>query len=326
MIDRNLEIFELNPNTDDPRFEGFSLDPAPSILGNESLDDDLTPGFGVADDNPNWKQPRLGSNWKPPTAQGRVAGFNDYPCVDMMLPAFSERAINGLHDLLKPNGEILPLETRTDARYFIYNVVSVSDALDKDGSECEFWRDPPTTTTDIDFFSFDVSKIRNHAIFRLRELPMSLFVTREFVEKVETLGLQGFDFTKVWPLPRGTNWRTKTENEKTEIEQLRQNTLVLVLDTSGVTDSDRRIENFEYEVDSLLQPSTLNEEYFGVYEGHDQFADEYRMFLSCPDPDRLLGHLLPKIRGLNWPNEIKAYRRYGRIHQTNVKEEITSIT
>jgi hypothetical protein len=38
---------------------------------------------------------------------GRVAEFNDYPGVDMVLPAFSERAVKSLGSLLEPNGELL---------------------------------------------------------------------------------------------------------------------------------------------------------------------------------------------------------------------------
>ncbi|WP_339749183.1 hypothetical protein [uncultured Rubinisphaera sp.] len=95
---RTTEIYELNVITEDPRFEGFALTVSPSILGRDSLDEDLTPGFSEAEDNPDWKQPSLSNYWTPPTVVGRVAEFNDYPGVDMVLPAFSERAINALRD------------------------------------------------------------------------------------------------------------------------------------------------------------------------------------------------------------------------------------
>ena len=43
------EVYELDSIVDDPRFEGFSMEDSPSILGRESLDEDLYPD--AVDDN-----------------------------------------------------------------------------------------------------------------------------------------------------------------------------------------------------------------------------------------------------------------------------------
>lgn len=315
MIQHNLEVFELDKSSD-PRFEGFALDGAASILGRESLDDDLTPGFGEANKNQAWQQPRLKAQWIPPSARGRVAEFNDYPCVDLVIPAFSERAVECLSKFLKPNGEVLPLKTATKMKYFVFNILTISDALDQEKSQCNFWRDPPTTTKKIDFFEFDIEKVRELSIFRIKQMPISVFVTSDFVEKVAISGLKGFSFTKVWPYPPGVNWKTQAE---TNSNQLKENTVVLVLPTTDVKIGDR-INEFEKEIDSHLSQVALDQEYFGVYEGHDQLSHEYRMFFSCPDADKLLDRLRGKVKELNWPAAITAYRRYGNMHEPNAKE------
>ena len=38
---------------------------------------------------------------------GHVRRFNDYPCINMSRPAFSQRAVDLLRDVLEPNGEPL---------------------------------------------------------------------------------------------------------------------------------------------------------------------------------------------------------------------------
>jgi hypothetical protein len=321
---RTTAIYELNVVTDDPRLEGFALAPSPSVLGRESLDDDLTPGFADAEENPDWKQPSLAEHWPTPRAEGRVSEFNDYPCLDMVLPAFSERAVDALGDLLEASGEILLLSTNTDAKFYFFNILTISDALDRSASSCDFWCDPPTTATDIEFFVFDAKKVQGLSIFRIRELPMSVFVTNVFVDRVESCKLQGFDFKKVWPLARGVHWRMQTDQDAEERKQLKRHTLVLLLPISG-SHENNRIAAFENAMDARLRVESLESEYFGSYEGHDIVENEYRMFFSCPDVDRLLDYIRDDVRQLQWSTEIKVCRRYGRIYETNIRKEMSSI-
>lgn len=320
---RTRSIYELNVITDDPRFEGFALSPSPSVLGRESLDDDLTPGFVDAEENPDWKQSSLAKHWCTPATEGRVSEFNDYPCLDMILPAFSERAVKSLRDLLEPNGEILPLLTNTGTKFFFFNILTISDALDRDKSSCVFWCDPPTTATDIEFFAFDLHKLQGLSIFRIRELPMSVLVTNVFVDRVESSKLQGFAFKKVWPLARDVNWRLQFDHEDEDRKQLKRHTLVLILPVSGTPEENKRINAFEVELDSRLQVKSLKSEYLGAYEGREVLENECRMFFSCPDADRLLRHIRDVANGLQWPKEIRACRRYGRMYETKVREEMT---
>ena len=322
---RTTEIYELNKVADDPRFEGFALDPLPSVLGRDSLDDDLTPGFADAEENPEWMQPKLAEYWTTPAAQGRVADFNDYPCLDMVLPAFSERAVNVLRDFLEPNGEILPLATSTNTNFFFFNILTISDSLDRESSQCEFWCDPATTATNIDYFSFDVQKLQAHSIFRIPELPMSVFVTNHFVDRVESHQLQGFEYTKVWPIPPDVNWRLQEVDDREEHRRLKQHTLVLALPLHGTSEESTKINLFENRLDERLKVESLQSEYLGTYEGSEFVGEECRLFLSCPDVDRLLNYLRTDIEQFQWHDSMKIYRRYGRLYQTEAKEKMTMI-
>lgn len=59
------EIFKLEITTDNPLLEGFAFqespDEQPSLLGRESFDDDITPGFGSSSTNRLWKRDGLGA-------------------------------------------------------------------------------------------------------------------------------------------------------------------------------------------------------------------------------------------------------------------------
>ena len=108
-IHKPEEIFKLEISTYHPIFEGFALEPAPSLIGRSSLEEDITPGFDPINKFRKWKVPLLSDVWQAPKVIGRVAPFNDYPCINLIYPAFSKRACEGLHEFLEPNGELLPL-------------------------------------------------------------------------------------------------------------------------------------------------------------------------------------------------------------------------
>ncbi|OVE77773.1 hypothetical protein BVX99_01750 [bacterium F16] len=201
------QLYELNIITDSPIFEGFALvDYLPSQLGQDSLEDDITPGYLDAAEDLNWKQPRLSAVWPTPSVIGRVHPCNDFPGLDMALPAFSARACKCLESFLLPNGELLPLNSKV-GEYFFYNITTIADVLNSQESVCEFWCDPPTTAVEIEHFAFDESKLGSLTIFRIPQFPMSAIVTDEFVDAVYANSLNGFEFTKIWPFERGQKWR-----------------------------------------------------------------------------------------------------------------------
>ncbi len=319
-----MELHTLDVITDDPRFEGFGLEDSPSLLDRDDLESDITPGFG-SEETRLWKPTVLRKVWKAPKVIGRVGTYNDFPGINLIFPAFSRKACDALRDLLEPNGELLPL--RSDVgEYYFYNITTVLDALDHERSRCEFWCDPPTTAIDIDYFAFHEKVIEDQPIFRIYEEPTVTIVSSAFVERVSIYGLAGMRFRKIWPLPIDVNWRDynkKLSQVGVDCRDLKRNSFVITLDISGdqLTASElKRINTIENELDSFLQTINIDTFYFGSYEGRDLNSGAARLFISCPDCDRLAIKLQPYFMNLRWPHQISAFKRYGGMHESNSKE------
>jgi hypothetical protein len=314
----NLEVFELSSILDDPRFEGFGIDTDESLLGRLDLDEDLTPGFGVRM-NPDWQQTSLGKVWRPLKAVGRVAEFNDYPCANLMYPVFSDRAVTALGPMLKENGELLPLISKTRTKYFLYNILTISDALDCKESRCS-WRKRGLFADEIQRFVFHPRKIKDLLIFSLRVYPELVLVTRPFVDCVLSHQLKGFSFRKVWPLPKGADWEEQAPLDLTKDESLKCQTMVIVLPLSGMRSYKRRIVAFEASVDQRLQVKQIKSPYLGSLELREVSGDTCRLFFSTPDANQLFTTIRPLIKRLDWPNSITVYLRNGGIYDRKAEE------
>lgn len=321
------EIYILETMDEDPVYEGFGFgdtDP-PSLLGRENLEEDLTPGYEESETIRIWSPVYLASLWKAPKVYGRIATFNDNPGVSCF-PAFSKRACDVLHKLLKNNGELLPLDSQ-DGQYYLFNITKVVDVLDIENSKCEFWCDPPTTAIDIESYSFYGDKLNDLSIFRIYDNPMEVFVTDEFVKTVQRNGLNGFSFKKVWPLPEGTDWRIYNKEHPLAINDSsiakRKHTFVLILNLSDSKPSKAEIQRLEFienELDLKLKITSPDEPYFGTYEGSDVVNNEFRCFVSCPDVDKLTKKLMPWIINIDWPQGMYAIKRYGDMHDKDAGE------
>jgi len=326
------ELYDLQPVVDNPLFEGFALtDAATSLLGRESLVDDMTPGYGVSESERRWSQIRLRDVWRPPRVIGRVASFNDYPCIDLLYPAFSKRACDALHDFLAPNGELLPVESDVGQQYFFYNITTIVDALDVDRSECEFWCEPPTTAVAIDYFAFHRDRLAGLSIFRIHEWTAGIIVSNQFADRVEECGLRGFEFVKLWPHERGIDWRMegkKRSGERVGPKNPKRHTLVLILPLRRAKPNAkeaRTIKRLEDELDAHLAVPSLDLPYFGSYEGSETVNAEFRMFLSCPDVDALEKKLRPWLSRLEWRVTAYAVKRYGTMHDEDASESMIEI-
>lgn len=131
-------LYQLEPITDNPKFEGFAFVREESVrgkvIGGQSR---LVWDFGPDDIKTKgraWTVTPLTRFWTPQPVIGRVRPFNDFPCVNLTIPAFSRRAVDALRDFLEPNGELLPLVS-TVAEYFAYNTTKVADILDEANSQ-----------------------------------------------------------------------------------------------------------------------------------------------------------------------------------------------
>src|SRR5258707_1021726 len=121
-------LYKLEPIADNPKFEGFAFVREESLRGNGPFVWDFGPD-DVKTKGRGWTITPLAPIWTPQPVIGRVRSFNDYPCVDLIIPAFSRRAVDALRDFIEPNGELLPLVSPV-GEYFAYNTTTVADILD----------------------------------------------------------------------------------------------------------------------------------------------------------------------------------------------------
>lgn len=196
-------LYELAPILDIPEYEGFAwLDRRDSCRGLPSLTMDFRPQrnseSAVASPVP------LSSLWSPKKVVGDVRTWNDFPAVNLNIPAFSARAVDVLRDLLEPNGELLPLVSEA-GQYYAYHVMTVADVLDI--AHCEVtWGLDKTYASRIRHFECYPDSLDGQKIFRLPQQLLNYFVTEEFAQRVREYRLQGFNLSRVWPLPSGDDW------------------------------------------------------------------------------------------------------------------------
>jgi hypothetical protein len=190
-------LYNLDCITDDPEFEGLAFVRGDSLRGNGRLAFDFGP-----DDIPTkgraWTVTPLAPIWSPQPVAGRVKPHNDYPCVNLQIPAFSRRAVDALRDFLEPNGELLPLVSSV-GEYYAYNITTVVDILDHARSDIIWYDENHDIALRIRRYECIAEKLTGLSIFRLVEKPASTFVHQVFVDRVRQHGLQGFDFTRLYP-------------------------------------------------------------------------------------------------------------------------------
>ena len=200
-------LYNLDCITDDPEFEGFGFVREESLRGQGRLAYDFAP-----DDIPtkgrSWTVTPLTPIWSPQAVLGRVKPHNDYPCVNLTIPAFSRRAVDALYDFLEPNGELLPLISPV-GEYYAYNITTVVDILDHERSEIEWFNERRVSALEIRRYECVEEKLRGLSIFRLVEMSSSTFVHQVFVDRARQHRLNGFDFIRLYPLPPGASWKDR---------------------------------------------------------------------------------------------------------------------
>jgi len=179
------ELYTLDTPSDHPLYEGFAYRDfnAPSLLGHETRDDDIMPGFVDSRRTRKWQQPLLREAWQPIEVIGNVAGYQDFTSLSSM-PVFSLRACKILGDFLDPNGELLPLKSHTTQPYLFYNITTIVDALNLSKSRAQYFDDPPTVAISIDHFAFHTDRLDGLTSFRIPDDPMTAIVSDLFVQRV----------------------------------------------------------------------------------------------------------------------------------------------
>ena len=303
-------LYLLKPVFDDPRFELLSFDSGdkpelPSLLGRSSLKADLDPTPEIEQGLPIVS---LKDKWIAPRTTGKLGDYNDFPTI-YPVPAFSPKAVKALHDLLDGNGELLPMRTNL-GQYYLFHVTQVADIVDLDKSDIAWQHDRPNLALAINHFVLKQGVSPPSSIFIIRQLPQETYVTDEFAERVVSHRLQGMRFYKAWPVEKSIRWRRHpvdfdgVAEQEREAVALKANTVVLMLRTKVDEPSvaeRKRLEKIEDRLDEMLSTDTLDEEkYLGAIEGHDEIPGVIRIYLSCPNAQRLADVLAPWRDNLKW--------------------------
>ena len=341
-------VYKLEPFYEIPKYEGFARKHDVSYLGHRWLWEDFH--FPTAPHRRDWEAPRLASVWKPVEVTGRVRKFNDYPGIGQ-IPAFSQRAVEALREFLEPNGEILPLISSVGS-YFAYNITTVADVLDLDGSDILWpkgteedrlvhFKKPDGvhtyyTVTAIRRYEFIAKRLGDLSIFRIPEDTADVYVTGPFVARAREAGLQGMNFIKVWPLPTGANWKKLNEQNVRRLERKKNcgrlvqgNSIVLRLRAAAAKPSQAEVAEVERlmdELDAALINVEVDAPEAGSLEGHEWVGGDCRLFFSCPDCDALVDKLWPWLKSLRWPGKVMLMKRYGEFHDAGAREEYVDLS
>ncbi|MDX2271901.1 MAG: hypothetical protein NW237_08110 [Cyanobacteriota bacterium] len=122
--------------------------------------------------------------------------ISDFPGLGGM-PAFTGKAIESLDEMLRMNGELLPLES-DDGVFYLYNTTTIVDALDEEKSD--LLRNKNGQIRHIRKHHFIPQKVIELMIFKTVQAPRTSYpcVTDRFVNAVEQAQLTGFVFRKLW--------------------------------------------------------------------------------------------------------------------------------
>ncbi len=313
------EVFLMQCNVDDPRFEGFAFADGGSIRGKDNSTTDFMPD-DIYEKGRNWTVTRMAHLWTPRLVKGRVRPYNDYPCCTMYIPAFSQKAVDALRDMLEPNGELLPLVS-TVGSYYAYNVTTVADVLDHDRSEVKWFETAKrkVIAMSIDRYEFHPEKLEGLSIFRIVEEPLKTYVTNLFVERVREHKLRGFVFVKLWPHPLD---QTLEENDIDYTISAQSVILQLQIAKSKPNKMEKqRVNDLMDQIDMFLMKSEEQGTYLGSLEGNQYERKEAHLFLSCPDAHKLADALIPMLRSLAWERGVKITRRFGAYDDAECPEE-----
>ena len=326
-------IYKLEPILDNPKYEGFGMGAQPSLLGRRNRYEDLDPQFDGK--SGEWVAPILSKIWKPLPVSGRVRPFNDFPCLGLSYPVFSQRAVEALGNILIANGELLPLVTSVGS-YFLYNCRRVVDIIDFDRSKLDYLN--KHTILEIDHLQVHTDRLAELSIFQIRKFPGKCLITDAVAMHIREAKLEGFEFRKLWPLPEHIpywlhNKHAECHDELTaqpssEDRPIKGNSVVLRLELNSNTPTIHekdRVETIANEFGDLLVSPRKKAKYFGNLETHEFVSNEARLYFSCPDADELAKKLKPRVQSLEWPDQKWLLKRYGDFTDMHATEEYVQL-
>lgn len=276
----------------------------------------------------SWQPRTFASHWTPRRVVGAIRSYVDLSKISLVHPVYSERAISVLRDLLEPNGELLPIITDAGT-YFVFNVLKISNALDRNLSQIPF--PPPSsnkeTANGIDFHVFNSDELTGHAIFRVREWPSPVYVTDEYKKRVEAASLNGFCFNKVWPLMPGESWRTLAARQRRvreqEVAKLNGQSFSIQLETASAIPSQAEIDQgykLAEQLASILASvqASRHDAYVGGVETTETGKKALEIHLSGPDSAKIQDTIQSWLTTIDWPNHVQAICWQGQRHDKKI--------
>lgn len=311
---RELAVFQLKKLNAEPLFEGLASGPNESVMGRSRFSMDFLPEFPFGWD---WEPTRLSASWRTPELVGQVSSFNDYPCVNLQVPAFSERAADSLKHFLAPNGELLPA-TWNGRRYQLFNCLKVVEILNHSETIGAFV-DPGyapkkgklSIASSLSVLGIVEEKLSGLSVFEMRELPGQVFVTNEFVDCAIQNGLNGFDFIKAWPNDSNNDYLRQHlmagKEKKVPVEIECSQTLEIQFAAWATASEEQRkqVQQFSTDVSFLLNHVGLNDAFPGRLDEKEITNTHGTLKFQCPDGERLLKRIEPGLLELSWPSQIK---------------------
>ncbi len=333
-------VYKLDIDNDDPRIGSFatSNEDDQALLGSRGWHHDtrLTDFLPRWPIEPNWVPPRLAAVWRPLRVAGRMRAWNDNP-MWMGNPAFSQRAVEALRDVLEANGELLPL-VYDYGKWWAYNLLTVADIVDVERSVAyNITNKSPDVTAEFKYYAIHIDRLADFTIFRIRQDVGGTYVTQPFVDRVRAAGLRNFVFNKIGPWPKGTYWFD--ENRKFLADERKAGRLTnsagfaaqsVVLRLGFPKDAlkapkERKavVNGLMDQLDALLADpqAPADAPVLGTLQGDEKVRGEHRLFFSCPNADLLVVALRPLLRKLCWPGPLAVVKRYGEMHDESAREE-----
>ena len=326
-----MTVYELLPILDNPLFRGLYM---PYVNGEDPLTF-MPKGWNNKENYFTWEAPRFLPTWPdpPPMVEGLVRSFNDYPGINLGTPAFSQRAVDILRDLLEPYGELLPVR-HPIGMFYVYNCTNLLNCLDLNKSVYSYTA--KTHLLSIQQYAFIESQVRDQAFFRVRPTPSHLMCTDVVAERVKKHGMLGFRFVPLWsPDKKYKEYVVELKRTRLKAAKLRPvegppvpvkgNTVVLRLyleKKKPTKEETARVERIMDEIEAkLYDPNKGAQDYFGNIEGHDVVDHEIRIFMSAPDCHRLVEHLRPYLKKLPWKGRYQVLKRFGEYVDETAREE-----
>ncbi len=181
-------------------------------------------------------------------------------------------------------------------------------------------------STFVRFSRMSPKVLAGHSIFRLSHFPKCILVTSTFKSRVEQSGLNGMDFIKLWPFPKGVSW--ERENIK-RLKTIRKSQaklygqgLIIKLKSEQPKASPAELKSAEMLANKLrskiADEMSLHSTYWGCLEMVESSRGWIQIEFTCPDCSVLLKKLL-ETKLIKWPGKTVVVKVLGNLFDSDAE-------